>query len=140
MSLHPHNTGNVSPEADLLQALGDLESQTATDSSRRGNNRISLNCAARLLPGNVSDRSVKPNVDGTCRDISTGGCRVVLKSSLIVGDLYLMQLATSAGIDPVFARCVRCHMIREDAFECGLEFLNPVALPFENDADSLLDL
>ena len=99
MSLHPHNANFDSHGDDLLAALGDLE-KAANEGSRRESNRSKVNCAARVLPGNVSDRDSKPAVHGTCRDISPGGCRTVLKSSLIVGDIYLLQLEDKVAVDP----------------------------------------
>ncbi|MEM7457055.1 MAG: PilZ domain-containing protein [Planctomycetota bacterium] len=140
MSLHPHNASVDSHGDDLIAALGDLE-QAVSEGSRRESNRSKLNCAVRLLPGNVSDREIKKAVSGTCKDISPGGCRLVLKSSLIVGDIFLLQVEDKIGMDPAFVRCVRCHMLREDSFDCGLEFLSPLQLPTNaNKDDSLLNL
>lgn len=65
---------------------------------------------------------------------------MVLTQPLVVGDIYLMNIANEQlGFDPSFGRCVRCHMIREDAFEVGLNFLSPVS--FETLAeDSAMEL
>ena len=131
-SLHPHHQdgtqGATSPEG-LLSAIEDLATNTkqAVESSRRGNDRMELNSPAQLVPGNVSGRDGR-TYDGNCRDISNRGCRLILTQPLVVGDIYLMEVENEElGLDPSFGRCVRCHMIREDAFEVGLNFLSPVS-------------
>ena len=132
MSLHPHHQDGAqsatSPEG-LLSAIEDLATNTkeAVASRRQGNDRMELNSPAQLVPGNVSDRDGQ-TYNGSCRDISNRGCRLILTQPLIVGDIYLMEVDNEQlGLDPSFGRCVRCHMIREDAFEVGLNFLSPVS-------------
>ncbi len=147
MSLHPHHQENVasptaSPEG-LLSAIEELAISTKqnVESSRRGNDRMELNSPVELVPGNVSGRDGKSH-SGSCRDISNRGCRLVLTKPLIVGDIYLMSVSNEQlGLDPTFGRCVRCHMIREDAFEVGLNFLSPVSLTtLTKDPSMVLDL
>lgn len=88
---------------------------------------MELNAPARLVPGNVSGRDGR-TFDGSCRDISPRGCRLILTQPLIVGDIYLLSVENEQmGLDPSFGRCVRCHMIREDAFEIGMNFLSTVS-------------
>jgi len=115
MSLHPHHQDNAAatPEG-LLSAIEDLAKNTKqnVESSRRGNDRMNINCPAELVPGNVSGRDGR-TYNGNCRDISNRGCRLILTQPLIVGDIYLMQVDNDElGLDPAFGRCVRCHMIR----------------------------
>jgi len=132
MSLHPHHQNGAqnatSPEG-LLSAIEELATNTqeAVASSRRGNDRMELNSPAQLLPGNVSGRDGR-TYEGSCRDISPRGCRLILTQPLIVGDIYLLSVENQQlDLDPSFGRCVRCHMIREDAFEIGLNFLSTVS-------------
>ena len=146
MSLHPHHqdkaSGAATPEG-LLSAIEDLAKNTKenVESSRRGNDRMKINSPASLIPGNVSGRDGR-QYTGNCRDISNRGCRLVLTQPLIVGDIYLMSVENEElGLDPSFGRCVRCHMIREDAFEVGLNFLSPVTFNVPAEDNSLtLDL
>lgn len=129
MSLHPHHQSDLDQAEGLLSAITDLEANTKEKlATRRYSNRLELNCAAKLLPGNVSGRD-GTEFNGKCRDVSNRGCRLVLTQPLVVGDIYLIQLdSTSFSGDLVFGRCVRCHMLREDTFDCGLNFLSPVSL------------
>ena len=142
MSLHPHHQNNtaVSPEG-LLSAIEDLAKNTKenVESQRRGNDRMKLNAPAELVPGNVSGRDGR-TYTGNCRDISNRGCRLVLTQPLIVGDIYLLEVESEElDLDPSFSRCVRCHMIREDAFEVGMNFLSPVTfnVPAEDNSMTL---
>lgn len=150
MSLHPHHQDNaVSPQSGaatpegLLSAIEDLAKNAKENvkSSRRDNERMTLNSPAELIPGNVSGRDGRV-YSGSCRDISNRGCRLILTQPLIVGDIYLMSVENQElGLDPSFGRCVRCHMIREDAFEVGLNFLSPVSFSETTQDDALsLDL
>lgn len=129
MSLLPHHkTVPLGPDG-LLDAIGELEQNTKSRiQTRRGNNRVELNCDVVVLPGNVSDRGTV-KFEGSCRDISPPGCRLILNHPITVGDIYLVSFQTSPkALDPMFGRCVRCHMIREDAFEVGLSFFAPISL------------
>jgi len=151
MSLHPHHQdnatatpqgGTATPEG-LLSAIEDLAKNTKenVESSRRGNDRMTLNSPVELVPGNVSGRDGR-KYDGNCRDVSNRGCRLILTQPLVVGDIYLLTIENQElSLDPSFGRCVRCHMIREDAFEVGLNFLSPVSFNAVAEDDSLaLDL
>lgn len=143
MSLLPHHQ-TVSEQAEgLLSAITELEANTKENlQSRRYSNRQELNCDVNLTPGNVSDRD-GTEFTGKCRDASDTGCRLVLTKPLVVGDIYLVKIDDSSfNGDMVFGRCIRCHMLREDTFECGVNFLTPVSFaPTEQaDASSLIDL
>lgn len=141
MSLHPHHQTDLDQAEGLLSAIKDLEANTKENvNARRYSNRLELNCEVDLLPGNVSDRDGS-HFMGKCRDVSNQGCRLVLTKPLVVGDLYLVRIDSSAlSGDLIFARCVRCHMLREDTFECGLNFLSPVSIETKQTDDALIDL
>lgn len=145
MSLHPHHNTDVDQADGLLSAINDLAANTQDEvQARRFANRLELNCATKLVPGNVSSRD-GTEFDGKCRDVSDNGCRLVLSRPLIVGDIYLIEIdsPTFRG-DLVFGRCVRCHMLREDTFDCGLNFLSPVSIEStqasQAKSSSLIDL
>ena len=140
MSLHPHHQDTAASPEGLLSAIEDLAKNTKQNvQSRRSNDRMTLNAPTVLVPGNVSGRDGR-TYNGSCRDISNRGCRLILTQPLIVGDIYLMNVQNEElGFDPSFGRCVRCHMIREDAFEVGINFLSPVSFnePAQDDSLSL---
>lgn len=67
---------------------------------------------------------------GECHDISQGGCRLLTQKPLQLGSVYWIQFDPAQfKIDPVFARCVRGQLMRENAFEFGMCFLTRVELP-----------
>jgi len=128
MSLHPHHQ-DPEPASELLSAIDELTQNTrANVQSRRGNNRIELNCHAEVTPANASQKG-EFKIVGRCRDVSQSGCRMLMEQALMVGDVFLLQLTDAEfDFDPQFIRCTRCHLIREDLYECGVSFLNPVNL------------
>ena len=128
----PGNTIKSSPAAadEALQMLRDLEQNTSDEIRRqRAHDRLVVKCKLIVAPGNSSQRQsfVAQGVTG---DISGGGCNALLPVPLLVGDIYLLTLdRAQVDIPPVFARCQRCRFVREDAFEVGFAFLQPVKLP-----------
>ena len=130
-------------DADVASALEALQSNNKQNiqASRRHASRVDVNRPISLLPGNASDRD-GTSYSGTCRDLSNQGCRLIMDRPLTVGDIYLVRLDDEQiQLDPSFARCIRCHMLREETFECGLSFLSPVTMGGDlNTADSDLDL
>jgi len=47
----------------------------------------------------------------------------------MVGDVFLGYIEDEKfRLDPIFFRCIRCHLIRENDFECGISFLSPIDL------------
>jgi len=142
MSLLPHHQTTQPVDTDgLLDAISQLEQNTQTNvQSRRGNNRVGLDSPVVVLPGNVSDRT-GVQFEGQCRDISTHGCRLILKKPITVGDIYLIDIDDQDNsIDAAFGRCVRCHMLREDVFEVGINFFAPVKLSANTSTAGSLDL
>lgn len=128
MSLHPHHTESQTT-VDLLSAIDELaENNKSRVNSRRVNNRIELNCAVRVVPANASQRG-NFVAEGRCRDVSPTGGRLVLNQAIMVGDIFLAYIEDeNFRLDAVFVRCIRCHLIRESDFECGIAFLSPVDL------------
>jgi len=46
-----------------------------------------------------------------------------------VGDIYWLTFdKTELKLDNLFARCLRCRLIREDAYEAGFKFFDLVDL------------
>ncbi|MEM7782975.1 MAG: PilZ domain-containing protein [Planctomycetota bacterium] len=139
MSLHQQIP--TPPNPPIQSAIQEMQGAAQSTASRRSKNRVAINSQAVIFPANAIDRD-GTEIKGLCRDVSTSGCRVIMKKPLMVGSVYFMELIDSqTAIDPMFVRCIRCHLLREDTFECGLSFLSP--LNFENEdalSDSLLNL
>jgi hypothetical protein len=123
---------NDSDEAfDLMK---DLESQTSDEVRRqRSNQRLTLKAAVIIQPGNATD-AFKLKAQGVLGDISTGGCRVMSPIPLHVGDIYRLRFESDELDLPLtFARCLRCRLVHDDAFETGLTFFQPVDLSVRPD-------
>lgn len=56
---------------------------------------------------------------------------------MMVGDIFLIRFPDQqVSKDALFGRCIRCHMLREDKYECGISFLSPFALNGFNEVSS----
>ncbi|MEM1072431.1 MAG: PilZ domain-containing protein [Planctomycetota bacterium] len=109
--------------------LRELESQTPEEIRRqRSSERAALKLAVAVAPGNAS-QSREGSIDGVTGDISAGGCGLMTDIPLRVGDLYRLTFEkTELDLPTVFARCVRCRLVREDAFESGFSFFTKLEL------------
>jgi c-di-GMP-binding flagellar brake protein YcgR len=128
--------GDIDPPAGLLDddEVFDLLQEMAANTPeevrrRRAHFRISVKAAVILQPGNASDL-LRFKVKGVTGDVSEGGLSAVFPIPVRVGDVYRLQFDREALDLPLtFARCVRCRLIREDAFKAGFSFFNRIALP-----------
>lgn len=115
---------------DAFEMLGELERNTS-DAIRRQRQHFRLDIKARVVvqPGNASDL-LKFKMQGTTGDLSHGGCRALFPMPVRVGDIYRLSFDESAlSIPLTFARCVRCLLLQEDAYEAGFSFFVPITLP-----------
>jgi hypothetical protein len=121
---------------DLLSAgdgydlLRELERNKPDDIRRaRQHFRVAVKARVVLLPGNLSE-ALKFRLQGVTGDLSEGGCQALFPLPINVGDVYRLQFDRGQLELPVtFARCTRCRMLRDDAFETGFKFFNSIALP-----------
>jgi hypothetical protein len=100
-----------------------------------------LNVQLIIRPSNSSQRR-ETSIRGYCKNLSQSGCGVVTDSAPRVGDLYRFEMPsdTTHPVHGAHARCVRCHLLDEEAFEVGFSFLTPVELNVtETQADNLTD-
>ena len=112
---------------DLLQDLG----RNTPDEIRRqrAHFRVAIKAAVVLQPGNASEL-MNFKVKGTTGDVSEGGLSALFPIPPRVGDIYRLAFDRNVLDLPLtFARCVRCRVVREDAFEAGFAFFTPIALP-----------
>lgn len=112
---------------DLLR---ELERNTPEEiRAQRSHFRLEIKARVTLSPGNASDQ-LKLRMQGTTGDISRGGCRILFPMPVGVGDIYRLEFdRTQLQLPLTFARCVRCHLLRESAYEAGFTFFAPIALP-----------
>lgn len=112
---------------DLLQEL----EQNKSDEIRRkrAHFRVAVKAKVTLQPANAS-QMLDFKIQGTTGDLSQGGCQLLFPVPINVGDIYRLQFdRTELDLPLTFARCVRCRLLREDAFEVGVTFFSPVSMP-----------
>ncbi len=112
------------------ELLSDLERNTSDEIRRqRAHFRIQIKAPLTLRPGNASDL-FKYRLAGVTGDLSQGGCLALFSLPVQVGDIYRLEFDRSVLDLPLtFARCVRCMLLREDAYEAGFSFFSAVQLP-----------
>lgn len=119
------------PEAREIDQdlLAELEQQSLQEIRKvRRHERLEAKLDLIVSVGNGSDRTT-PSIDGYTRDLSAGGCRAILEHAPTVGDVYRVQVKDPKGTYPVmFARCLRCALVRENAFDCGFMFFSSLEL------------
>lgn len=116
--------------SDTIELLQELEQSTPDAVKRmRTHDRLLVRTKVVVRPGNQSQRKASA-VSGVTGDISAGGCQLLLPEPLLLGDIYWMEFdRASLDVSPVFARCLRCRLVREDAYEAGLMFFTKIELP-----------
>jgi len=121
--------GSPGGEPQGFELLQELERNTPEEIRRqRAHFRIVIKSKVVLLPGNASD-ATKFKWQGVTGDISQGGCKALFPMPIGVGDVYRLDFHQGpTGLSILFARCIRCREVREDAYEAGFRFFAPVAL------------
>ena len=121
---------------ETFELLAELERSTPeTIKKSRAHTRLEIRCKLIVQHGDIS-RRLDMKLQGMTGDISHGGCQALFPLALRVGDIYYLSLdRTALDVTPVMARCMRCRMIREDAFETGFAFFAPVELPTQLSTD-----
>ncbi len=130
MSSDPDKFIQLDDEQLDFDALQDLEQQTTEEiRKKRKHERKSVKAQVTLQPGNSSDL-LKYKIRGIIGDISEGGCGAMFPIPIGVGDIFRLTLdRNDMELPLVFARCRRCRLIREDAYEAGFSFFTPIKLP-----------
>ena len=115
--------------SDALQALSELERNTdAAILAQRSSERIDIQARIFVRPANASQRH-QFTIEGVTADVSNGGCMALFSRPIMVGDMFWITFDDERlRLGSLFARCLRCRMVREDAYETGFRFLNDVDL------------
>ena len=122
---------------DVFATLRELERNTPEEIRRqRAHFRLAIKAGVVIQAGNSSASSL-PRLKGVTGDVSEGGCSVLAPLPLSVGDIYRLSFdRQTLDLPLTFARCVRCRLLREDAFEVGFAFFSPIALPESSHASA----
>lgn len=117
-------------DEQAFDLLRELEQNTPDEIRRqRTHFRVTVKAKVILQPGNASDLT-KLKLQGVTGDLSESGCRVLFPLPIGVGDIFRLTFdRTVLNLPVTFARCMRCHMLREDAYEAGFRFFTLVSLP-----------
>lgn len=95
----------------------------------RTHTRQSMRVKVIVEPASLSARNGL-RFQGVTGDISSGGTQILLARPLSIGDLYQVAFdREELDLPPVFAICLRGRMVRPDAYEAGLRFLEQLTLP-----------
>ncbi len=114
---------------EALEAMTEIEQNTPQQIKRmRSSARIAVRAKVVAQPANSSQRNGF-QTQGVLGDISRGGCQILFSDPILVGDIYRLSFDRSLlDLEPLFARCLRCRLVRENAFEAGFSFFHPIDL------------
>lgn len=117
-------------EDEAFSMLQELAANTPESlRQQRAHFRLAVKAPVVLQAANASDLR-KFKVKGVTGDVSQGGCSAVFPLPVRVGDVFRLHFdRQQLDLPLIFARCVRCRLLREDAFEAGFSFFTPVCFP-----------
>jgi c-di-GMP-binding flagellar brake protein YcgR len=121
---------------EALEAMAEIQRNTSSQVKiMRSYDRIAVRAKVTAQPANSTQRN-SFRTQGIVGDISRGGCMILFPDPLSVGDVYRLAFdRETLDLEPLFARCLRCRLVREDAFEAGFSFFRPVDLSNLEHAD-----
>lgn len=122
--------GPATGEKPPLELLSELERNQSDEVRRqRKHFRLQMRVRVTLQPANAS-ALLSLKMQGTTGDLSEGGCCVLFPMPVQVGDVYRLTFdRTQLDVPMIFVRCLRCRLLREDAYEAGFRFFAPLTLP-----------
>ena len=125
-----NNLAGGPDDANAFEMLHELELNRTEDIRRqRAHFRLAVKVGVTLSPGNASDL-LKFKMKGTTGDVSEGGCCILFPMPVRVGDVYRIEFdRQQINLPLTFARCLRCRMLKEDAYEVGFSFFSAISLP-----------
>jgi hypothetical protein len=116
-------------DPEVVRNFGQHEIQEVLTSRTHERRETALEVCVRQA--NTSESS-RLELHGVTADLSRGGCRLILPLPTGVGDVFRIEFESSSpSLRLVFARCLRCRLVREDVFEAGFSFFAPIDLPEE---------
>ncbi len=95
----------------------------------RRHERIEVRLEVLVQPGD-SSKLGRYEARGHTLDVSRGGCRCILSRAPIVGDVYRVEIFEQESALPlIFARCVRCHFLKEASFDTAFAYFSHLDAP-----------
>ena len=128
--------GQLSKE-EAFGLMRELEQNRSDDiRKQRAHFRIAIKARITLQSGNASEL-LNYKVQGTTGDMSEGGLGAIFPIAPRVGDVYRLGFnPEDIELPLTFARCVRCRLVQEGAYDSGFSFFSPIALPAGATADN----
>ncbi len=117
-------------DGEAIELLNELERNTSDEiRMRRAHFRVQIKAPVTVRPASASELT-RFKLQGVTGDLSEGGCLTLFPLPVGVGDVYRLEFDRNVlNLPLTFARCVRCILLREDAYEAGFSFFAPVQLP-----------
>lgn len=114
-------------DSGALDALLALEQNTQESVARlRAHERLNIRVRVQIRPASSSQRH-SVAIEAVTADVSNGGTMLLSPRPMQVGDFYWLSFdAEQLTIGSLFARCLRCRFVSEDAFEVGFRFLETI--------------
>lgn len=114
---------------DAIEALADLERNTSqVIAAQRTCKRVDIETRVMVQPANCGQRHTE-RFDGLTADISNGGFMALMARPITVGDFFWVTFDDKElKIGSMLAQCLRCRLVRDDAFEAGFKFPQPIDL------------
>ena len=124
-----NNSGPLN-QAQACELFQELEKNTPEEILRqRGHFRVNVKAGVTLYSATTTELLVF-EVKGVTGDVSESGCGLIFPVTIRAGDVYRLEFERAKLNLPVtFARCIRCHFVREGVFEAGFRFFTPVPSP-----------
>ena len=135
MSNEIENASDLLPEGMDQELLQELEQQSLDQIRKlRAHQRFEVRVPLHVRPGNAS--STEPTISGETVDVSSGGCAGTFPVPVGVGDVFRITIDDEQLAVPlVFGRCLRCRLVREDAFEAAFSFFTQIGFEFHDSDD-----
>ena len=126
--------GSERSVADSFMMLEELQASRSDEIRKlRADECVTIKSRVIVQPGNTGDLH-RLKIQGVTGELSRIGCLVLMPTPLQVGDVYRLTFDRSMlDLPMLFARCLWCRLVREEAFEVGLAFFSPIELPRQLD-------
>lgn len=113
-----------------FELLQELENNTPEEiRRRRAGFRYPIKAKVTLQSGNAS-QLFDFKIQGVTGDISIGGLSALFPVPVRVGDIYRLEFdRLQLDLPLTFARCIRCSLVRENAYSSNFKFFAPITLP-----------
>ena len=124
-----NSTEDLFEATDAIEALADLERNTSkVIAAQRSCERIDIQAKVIVQPANCGQRHTD-RFDGLTADISNGGFMALMARPITVGDFFWVTFDNKdLKLGSMLAQCLRCRLVRDDAFEAGFKFPQPIDL------------